>query len=466
MTGHGGNNTTRREFGSSEPDELLSLPTLGVRGRLIALVLTLALGAVGLAFLGAEGALAARGHHANDPLLLGLALAALALVAICAFVAWRVTRSITTPLSSITATLEAAAANAVGVRAEVHSNDEIGHIAELLNMAIVAEEQSSTRELASVGELRDKVDQLLEVVSAAAAGNLTSEVSLQGDDALGQMATSLREFLTDLRGRIALIARNAGTVAAASQQLIETAGRMSQTASATSDQASAVSASSHEVSGHVNTAAAAAEQMNASVREISDSATEATRIASEAVAVAGEASEIVSQLGRSSGEIGDVTKVITAIAAQTNLLALNATIEAARAGAAGEGFAVVAQEVKKLAEETAHATAGINTKIAVIQRDTGSVANAISRIGEIITAIDGLQTDISIAVSQQTETTDEIARTVVGAADGTTEITRTIGSVAESARLTSGGASETELAAEELARTASELQQLVARFAV
>ncbi len=402
----------------------------------------------------------------NTDALILLVIATVLSGAVCLFIVRRIVLTITKPLDRITEALELVGAGDLSARANVRPGDEFGNVAQMLNSAIAAEELSVHRERSTADVLREKVDEMLRVVTAAAAGDLTVDVPHSGEDAIGKMGASLAQFLGDLRERIATIGRNAETVAGASAHLTCTAERMSGTANDTSEQATAVSSSSEKVSQNVHSAAAAAELLTASIREISSSASEATRIASEAVRVANEANETVGQLARSSAEIGEVTKLISGIARQTNLLALNAAIEAAHSGEAGEGFAVVANAVKALARETAAATVGINEKIVLIQHDTKSAGQAISRIGEIIASIDRLQNTIAAAVTEQGATTDEIARTVVGAADGTVGITETINGVAESARATSGGASETEHAAEELSRTAAELQQLVARFTV
>jgi methyl-accepting chemotaxis protein len=402
----------------------------------------------------------------NSLALILLAVVSLLAGITCQFFVRRIMLTITKPLERITEALELVGKGDLSARANVRPGDEFGKVGEMLNAAIAQEEMTVNRERSSAGELSDKIDALLGVVNAAASGDLTVAIPHTGDDAIGRMGSSLSDFLSDLRERIATIGESAQSLAGASAHLSATAERMSSTADDTTEQATAVTSNSQEVSGHVHSAAAAAEQLTASIREISDSAAQATQIASEAVGVAAEANDTVAKLAHSSAEIGEVTKVISAIARQTNLLALNASIEAARSGAAGEGFAVVAEEVKKLAQETAAATVGINEKITLIQRDTQSAGDAINRISEIITSIDQLQGAIASAVTAQSETTDEIARTVSGAADGTVGITETITGVAASARATSGGATETEQAAEDLARTAAALEQLVARFAV
>jgi methyl-accepting chemotaxis protein len=206
--------------------------------------------------------------------------------------------------------------------------------------------------------------------------------------------------------------------------------------------------------------------MTASIREVAKQATDAARVATAGVRVAQTTNATVAKLGESSGEIGQVIKVITSIAEQTNLLALNATIEAARVGEAGKGFAVVANEVKDLARETARASEDIGRKIEAIQTDSREVVRAISEIGTIINQINDIQGMIASAVEEQTLTTREIGRNLAEAAFGTGEIARNISGVAEAARNTSSGAHQTQNSAALLSKLASELSGLVARFKV
>ena len=315
-------------------------------------------------------------------------------------------------------------------------------------------------------ELRAKVDSMLESVQAAADGNLTAEVTISGDDAIGQMGEGLSAFLQKMRQSIADIGHNAETLASSAEELTAVSQQMAGNAEETSAQAGVVSAASDEVTASVDIVATSSEEMTASIKEIAENSSKAARIATTAVTLADQANNTITKLGASSAEVGKVIKVITSIAEQTNLLALNATIEAARAGEAGKGFAVVANEVKDLATQTADATENIRTKIEAIQTSTKSAVSAIGQISEVINEINDISSTIASAVEEQTATTNEIGRNVVEAARGTQEIAANISGVAQAAQSTTQGAVDTQKASGELSRMATQLQTLVGQFKI
>ncbi len=322
--------------------------------------------------------------------------------------------------------------------------------------------EAADREAAT--DLANKVDLVLDVVRSAAAGDLTREIPISGQDAIGQLADGLGELLGTLRTSMQNIGTTAESLAAASEQLTVLAQGMGEGATNTSDRAASASSASVEVSAGIQTVATAAEEMTASIQEIAKNATDAATVAASAVTVAADAQGTVASLGESSAEIGQVIKVITSIAQQTNLLALNATIEAARAGDAGKGFAVVANEVKELAKETARATEDIGLKIEAIQSDTQGAVSAISEISEVIGRISDIQQTIASAVEEQTATTNEISRSVSEAATGANDIAEDVTRVAGAANDTMQGAQTTLESASSLSEMASELRNLVAQF--
>jgi methyl-accepting chemotaxis protein len=343
--------------------------------------------------------------------------------------------------------------------------EALRNVGRLVSQAIERlQKETDTRQAAA--ELSRKVDLVLEVVRAAAEGDLTREVPVAGDDAIGQLAAGLEILLENLRGSMTDIGSTADSLAVASEQLTVLAQGMGDGATLTSDRAASASSASVQVSASIQTVATAAEEMTASIREIAKNATEAASVATGAVSVASSAQGTVASLGESSAEIGQVIKVITSIAQQTNLLALNATIEAARAGDAGKGFAVVANEVKELAKETARATEDIGQKIEAIQSDTQGAVDAIAEIAQVIGQINDIQTTIASAVEEQTATTNEIARSVTEAAAGANGIAEDVTQVASAAEDTRQGSQNTLQSATDLAGMAVQLRDLVERFRV
>ena len=191
------------------------------------------------------------------------------------------------------------------------------------------------------------------------------------------------------------------------QTVASSAGDMESTAQS-------LAAAAEQTNQQSSTVSSASEELAASVNEISRQIAESVRSVNEAVDAAGKSEQMVSDLVSAAQRIGEVTQIITDIAEQTNLLALNATIEAARAGEAGKGFAVVASEVKNLANQTAKATGEIEQQIRDIQSSSETTAQSIREIGGIIAQVSDISTSISSAVEEQSAATREVSVNING----------------------------------------------------
>ena len=337
------------------------------------------------------------------------------------------------------------------------------------------------------------ITSIIEPMQALSQGDLSAIIPHSDDDTeIGQMAATLQFFKEALvrkktsddataaeagakisrATRVDNITREfesaigelIGSLSSSSTELNAAANTLTMTADSTGRISCEAADASQEVSSNVQSIAKTAEEITSSVKEIGRRVLEASRIADEAVEQAESTDGKIAQLSQSASRIGDVIKLITAVAEQTNLLALNATIEAARAGEAGRGFAVVASEVKMLAAQTAKATDEIAVQIAGMQAATNESVNAIREIGTTINSISEISATISAAVEQQGAATQEITRNVQQAAKRSGAVASSIADVSRGAGETGSASNQIVLSAKTISVESSRLKTEVEKF--
>ena len=313
---------------------------------------------------------------------------------------------------------------------------------------------------------------------AQGEGDLTKRVPVHGTDEIASLGGYFNMFIEKLQKMIGKVAHVTDKVASASVELSATAEEISKGTDTLTSRASQT--------------AAAVEEMNATVSQVAQNSGKAATLAQETVKTAKDGGSVVSdtisgmqqlsdavsssatiiaELGKSSDQIGEIVRVIEDIADQTNLLALNAAIEAARAGEQGRGFAVVADEVRKLAERTTKATKEIGDMIRQIQQDTrGAVESMQQGTVKVTSGVDLVNRTgeaLSRIVEMVSESADMIRQIAVASEEqsvATQQIANDIENVAKVTKESASGASESAKASHDLSQLATELQGIVGSF--
>lgn len=329
---------------------------------------------------------------------------------------------------------------------------------------------------------------------AIALGDLTRKLDQSWDDELGTLTEALNRMASNLREVISAIVTSARAIATSSSELSATAASIAMSADDTREATAGVASGAEEMATHMATAASAVEEIetslrvvSASVREMEEAATailRECRQALDAVKEARRAGETatgkIEALSESAREIGNVMDVIVDIAERTDLLALNARIEAARGGEAGKGFAIVANEVKDLARQTASATGEIRERIQAIQKTVPEAASTVATMAGMIERLSASFGTVVATVEQGSSMTKEIASNLTQVSAGATDVSRNVNQAAaaskdiaariarvlEQTESQAASAETTSDSARELARLSEGLKSLTTQFKV
>jgi|WetSurMetagenome_2_1015567.scaffolds.fasta_scaffold00239_17 methyl-accepting chemotaxis protein len=337
----------------------------------------------------------------------------------------------------------------------------------IIALTLIALTLSTVVTIAIIRSVTGPINNAVETANKIAEGDLTVNIETKGGGETGRLLHAMKLMLDKLKELIGDMRQASVEVAAGSEELSSSSVQITRTMDSQSGRATQIAASSEEMSQTIIDIAKNASNIASAATDTVEIARKGAEVVdksvveSKAISATVNSSAVVMQtLGAKSQQIGEIISVIEDIADQTNLLALNAAIEAARAGEQGRGFAVVADEVRKLAERTAKATAEIGSTISSIQVEVDHAVKAMHETTQQVENGLNYSTEAGKQLEAIVNSVSSLQDTVLQIASATEEMAKTSESISGDIQEIAGDSKEMSSDSDKIAQSSSELARL------